>query len=107
MQETLVRTLTLPSLFLGTSNAAPIAKGGAVPVRAEIYNAGPVPVILTTATQDVRSAGALSGGLSQTRRLPPGETTVFVLKDKHALYAGAAGAGGEVTASISAALPLV
>jgi hypothetical protein len=107
MQETSVTTLSLQSMFIAAAEPAPIARGTRVPVRADIRNTGAVPVIITTSTQDVRSAAALAGALSQSYRLPPGETVVMVLKDKQAIYAGASGAGGEITVSVNEALPLV
>jgi len=107
MQETSVTTLPLRSMFLSVANPAPIARGTKVPVRADIRNTGPTPVILTTSAQDVRAAAQLSGSLSQSYRLPPGRTVVFVLKDGQSLYAGSAGAGGEITVTVNEALPLV
>jgi len=82
------------------ANPSPIAKATKVPVRAAVRNTGGGIVFVGYATTDV------SPVTSQSYRLPPGESEVFILAPYQSLYVSAAG-GSIVSVTVSDALPLV
>lgn len=104
MRDTSAQTFIVPDALTAT-NPAPVARATAVPIRAVVRNTGAPLMFVGFATSDV-SPGT-GGSTSAAYRIPAGGETVFVLAPRQALFATAAGPGGQAVISVSDALPLV
>jgi hypothetical protein len=99
MQPTIFRTITVPGL--GSPTPATIAGQTTTPLRVLVRNTGAVNVFLSSSGSELTTRQ-----VGSAYQLPAGQEDVFVLAPKQALYVEAAGAGGQVSYSVSEAIPV-
>lgn len=105
MDLTSFKTLSVPGAATSQTEPLVIARGATVPVRVLVRNVGSVPLFIAGADQDAVNE---QGPTMKTFRLSPGSAdAVFVLKDRQKMYCVGSTPGGEISVSISDALPLV
>lgn len=98
------QTVTVPSInaIAGTVGPAILARSSNTPQRALIKNSGGNVVLIGFSAQAVSDVNSSTDSF----RLDPGESQVFVLEPSDQIYAAAIGANGLISAHVSPAFPL-
>lgn len=105
MQATDAKTISVPGAAQSQTEALVVASAAKVPVRVLARNVGAVPLFVAFADQDVVTAEGPS--MNTFRLAPESPDAVFVLSPEQKMYCVGSTPGGEISISISAALPLV
>jgi hypothetical protein len=94
-----VNTLNVPVIGQDPST---LFKAAGKPVRVVVRNVGGSLLHIAYESTTLNNSQVIANAF----RLPPGASEVFVLMPKQGLYAGAAGAGGQVSIAVSEALTM-
>jgi hypothetical protein len=99
MQSSQLNSLTISPV--GSRNPATVAKAATVPLRVVVTNVGPVIILLAHEDGTLINAPAFAS----TYQLLPGKELTVVLVPRQGLFAAGIGAGGQLSAAISEAIP--
>lgn len=99
MRPSLMSTIAVPDV--GTNTPATVITAANVPMRVAVRNVGGAVVFFAHTVNELADVGLVSG----VYQLPPGQSEVFVLTARQALYCVGQGAGGRMCYAASEAIP--
>jgi len=99
MRESKVNTITAPAA--GSANPATLFYADTHPMRVLVRNVGGSLIYLAHDSNTLTQTGVTANAF----RLPSGQSEVFVLAPKQALFAASSGAAGLVSIAVSEAIP--
>lgn len=97
MQDTTFETMTIAPI--GSPTPTTIVKASKVPMRVILNNVGPVPVWIGDEVTDLVPLG------NSVYRIFPGDPYTFVVASTQSVYAISGGLGGQLSVSVSEAIP--